>query len=194
MINNFDLYQHEHLECWEGGVDPPNLKSILFQQCTNIPNNIGNILHEDQFSLTKLQFDDCSFVNMYCMKEIVTSTTELALLRSITSFCFTSCSSDHVQQMCLVWCLQEERDNPDNLRIHVWQLILASLKESSPLKRFRHHSTILFAIRPFCLPFQHHRCYLVVACRGDTTTEWLHSLHACIWNFFLSTTHIIANS
>ena len=31
MINNFDLYQHEHLECWEGGVDPPNLKGILFQ-------------------------------------------------------------------------------------------------------------------------------------------------------------------
>jgi hypothetical protein len=32
-------------------VDPANLKSILFQQCTNIPNDIGHILHEDNFSL-----------------------------------------------------------------------------------------------------------------------------------------------
>jgi hypothetical protein len=114
------IYTNMNLEHWEGGVDPPSLKSILFQRCTNIPNNIGYILHEDQFSLTKLQFDDCSFVNTNSMKEIVAFATELTLLQSITSFCFTSCSFDHVQKMCLVRCLREERDNPDNLEIRVW--------------------------------------------------------------------------
>jgi hypothetical protein len=100
-----------NLERWEGGMDPPNLKSILFQRCTNIPNDIGYILHEDQISITKLQFDECSFVNTNSMKEIVAFATELAHLPSITSFCFTSCSLfDHVQKMCLVQCLREERD------------------------------------------------------------------------------------
>jgi hypothetical protein len=48
------IYTNMNLEYGEGGVDPPNLKSILFQRCTNIPNNIGYILHEDQISITKL--------------------------------------------------------------------------------------------------------------------------------------------
>jgi hypothetical protein len=114
------IYTNMNLDCWEGGVDPPNLKSILFQQCTNIPNDIGYILHEDQISITKLQFDECSFMNTNSMKEIVAFATELALLPSITSFCFTSCSFDHVQKMCLVRCLREEKDSPDDLQIRVW--------------------------------------------------------------------------
>ncbi len=68
------------------------------ERCTNIPNDIGYILHEDQISITKLQFDECSFVNTNSMMEIVAFATELALLPSITSFCFTSCSFDHVQK------------------------------------------------------------------------------------------------
>jgi hypothetical protein len=88
------IYTNMNLERWEGGMDAPNL--ILFQRCTNIPNNIGYILHEDQISITKLQFDECSFVNTNSMKEIVAFATELAHLPlpSITSFCFTSCSFD----------------------------------------------------------------------------------------------------
>ena len=114
------IYTNMNLEHWEGGVDPPNLRCILFQRCTNIPNDIGCILHDDQFRLTKLQFEECSFVNTSSMKEIVAFATELALLPSITSFCFTSCSFDHVQKMCLVRCLREEKDSPDDLQIRVW--------------------------------------------------------------------------
>ncbi len=114
------IYTNMNLEHWEGGVDLPNLRCILFQRCTNIPNDICCILHDDQFCLTKLQFKECSFVNTSSMKEIVTFATELALLPSITSFCFTSCSFDHVQKMCLVRCLREERENPADLQISVW--------------------------------------------------------------------------
>ena len=113
------IYTNMNLEHWEGGVDPPNLRNILFQQCTNIPNDIGCILHDGQFSLTKLHFGECSFVNTGSMKEIVGFATELALLPSITSCWFTSCSFDHVQKMCLVRCLREERENPADLQIHL---------------------------------------------------------------------------
>lgn len=114
------IYTNMNLDHWEGGINSPNLKSILFQRCTNIPNDLGYILHEDDISVTKLQFDECSFVNTNSMKDIVRFATYLALLRSITSFSFTSCSFDHVQKMCLVRCLREERNNPDDLEIQLW--------------------------------------------------------------------------
>ena len=113
-------YSNINLDRWEGGMNAPNLKNILFQRCTNIPNDLGYILHEDEISITNLQFNECSFVNTNSMKEIVSFATNLALLRSITSFSFTSCSFDHVQKMCLVRCLCEERNNPDDLQIQLW--------------------------------------------------------------------------
>ena len=114
------IYTNMNLNHWDGGINSPNLKSILFQRCTNIPNDLGYILHEDEISITKLQFNECSFLNTNSMKEIVSFASHLALLRTITSFSFTSCSFDHVQKMCLVRCLCEERNNPDDLEIQLW--------------------------------------------------------------------------
>ena len=114
------IYTNIDLDHWEGGMNSPNLKSILFQRCTNIPNDLGYILHEDEISITKLQFDESSFMNTNSMKEIVRFASYLALLRTITSFSFTSCSFDHVQKMCLERCLREERNNPDDLEIQLW--------------------------------------------------------------------------
>jgi hypothetical protein len=58
------------------------------------------------------------------------------------------------------------------------------------------HSTI-----PSAILFRHSVCcsaipaiIFVAACGGVTSTVWLRSLHACICNFFQSTTHIMTNS
>jgi hypothetical protein len=110
-------YKNMNLEGWEGCVDPPNLRSILFLQCT-IPNYIDCFLDDHRFSLTTLHFNECLFMNTNTMKEIVEFATELAPLTSITTFWFTSCSLDPEQLMCLLQCLREVRESPDDVQIH----------------------------------------------------------------------------
>jgi hypothetical protein len=111
-------YKNMNLESWEGGEFPPNLRSIIFLQCT-IPKNMGHLLHEndqiEEFSLTTLHFNECSLMNTKSMKEIVEFATELAPLTSITSFWFTSCLLDPVQSMCLIRSLREERESSDDV-------------------------------------------------------------------------------
>ena len=97
----------------------PNLTSITFQGCT-IPNNIGYLLRESHLNdhLTNLCFIKCCFSDTNTIREILEFATELALLTSITSFWFTSCSLDTEQSMCLVRCLREERISRDDVQIH----------------------------------------------------------------------------
>ncbi len=150
-----------NLERWEGGVDLPNLKSILFQWCTNIQNDIGYILHEDQISITKLQFDECSFVNTNSMKG------PMSARRKRQPRWFTD--------PCLVANLSViEREQP-----------------SQAVRTPFDHSVCHSAIPPAVLTFPPLFC---CGLRRRYTTVWLHSLHACIWDFFVSTTHIMTNS
>ncbi len=113
-------YKDMNLKHWEGGVDPPSLRSINFLRCI-IPKDLGCILHECEFSLTTLQFNQCHFsrndgymsLNAISIKEVVEFATELAKLTSITSFSFTSCYLDPEQPICLVQCLREERERSE---------------------------------------------------------------------------------
>jgi len=93
-----------------GTVNAPNLRSIMFNDCT-IPHDIGVVLHDvlNHDSLTTLRFHRCRLSNTTTMREIVDFAGYLAHLTSITSLQFTSCSLDAEQSMCLVRSLREER-------------------------------------------------------------------------------------
>jgi hypothetical protein len=66
-------YINMNLERYEERVAAPNLRNIMFLQCTISKDILDYLLHEDEplFSFTTLRFNECCIRNTNAMGEIV---------------------------------------------------------------------------------------------------------------------------